>query len=326
MSWLLDSYGGVILFTWNTNRHSFEVACPVAYLYEVIELEDMGAEASKPRPGAQLRVIGAGKSTTCGSRYSQRILLTFVGLPRTGTASFAAALSLLLDGPVYHSGTQLLASNDESHILNQLDVLRRTPYESNEDKAFAMKKLKTLTNGYVGVADSPFGQLVAELVELYPDAIVICTIREPEAWAKSMGNLVSTSVQSLLRIILWWVPCARHFPEWVEVLNAGIWGELYFRPGEGRSYDRRTWDRHVSYLKRVVPEEKLFFCDVRDGWEPLCKALKINVPDAVEFPRINDGAAMDAFASKLIVRGLLRWAIAAALLTSLSSIAYQLWY
>jgi hypothetical protein len=48
----------------------------------------MGQKASVPQPGARFQVIGA-------------------GLSRTGTASFSAALEILLDGPVYHGGTQI---------------------------------------------------------------------------------------------------------------------------------------------------------------------------------------------------------------------------
>jgi len=48
----------------------------------------MGNQASAPVPGTTLQVFGAGWS-------------------RTGTASLSAALEILLDGPVYHCGTQV---------------------------------------------------------------------------------------------------------------------------------------------------------------------------------------------------------------------------
>jgi hypothetical protein len=48
----------------------------------------MGQKVSVPKAGAEIQVIGA-------------------GLPRTGTASFSAALEILLDGPTYHGGTQI---------------------------------------------------------------------------------------------------------------------------------------------------------------------------------------------------------------------------
>ena len=47
----------------------------------------MGQQASVPKPGTQIQVIGA-------------------GLPRTGTTSFSRSLEILLNGPVYHVGTQ----------------------------------------------------------------------------------------------------------------------------------------------------------------------------------------------------------------------------
>lgn len=47
----------------------------------------MGNQPSIPNPGTKFQVIGA-------------------GLSRTGTASFSEALRILLDGPVYHGGTQ----------------------------------------------------------------------------------------------------------------------------------------------------------------------------------------------------------------------------
>jgi hypothetical protein len=217
---------------------------------------------------------------------------------------------MLLDGPVYHSGTQMLVSNDEHHIKTQMQILERTPIRSSEDKQFILTKLSGLVDGYAATADSSMCQFVPELLELHPDAVVICTVRDPDAWAKSMGELASTSFQTALSILLFWVPCLRYFPRWVDLLHAGRWGELYTLPGEKPSFGRQTWERHMEYLDRCVPKERLVFYDVRDGWEPLCKVLDVPVPKCIEFPRINDGAAMDAFAQKQIQKGLIRWAIA----------------
>jgi hypothetical protein len=61
-------------------------------------------------------------------------------------------------------------------------------------------------------------------------------------------------------------------------------------------------------LKEVVPEDRLVFYNVKDGWEPLCKALGKEVPKDKPFPRINDGAAIDQTARYHIWRGLTRWA------------------
>lgn len=41
-------------------------------------------------------------------------------------------------------------------------------------------------------------------------------------------------------------------------------------------------------VERDVPADRLYFFDVKDGWEPLCKILDCPVPDE-PFPHVNDG-------------------------------------
>ncbi|KAF2208345.1 hypothetical protein CERZMDRAFT_107483 [Cercospora zeae-maydis SCOH1-5] len=269
----------------------------------------MGAEASKPQAGAKVQVIGA-------------------GLSRTGTASFCAALEILLKGPVYHGGTQCAVSADEIHIKTWMHVLARTPYKSPTDKQFVLDKIRERTTGYVATADTPLAQFVPELLELYPDAKVICTVRDPDAWAKSIHQTSAASLQAFLGVLVYWVPCFRHFPRYVTLLADGRYGELYLEPGESQEVlrGRAVWERHIEYLRKVVPKEKLFFVDIRDGWAPLCMALGIDVPAGVEFPRINDGKAIERLAKEQIQKGLTRWAIVLGGLTAVVAMSWQfLW-
>ena len=97
------------------------------------------------------------------------------------------------------------------------------------------------------------------------------------------------------------------------------WVELYGMPEPAT---RKHWERHVKYLKRVVPEHRLFFFDVKEGWEPLCKVLGKKVPD-VEFPRINDGRAIEELTKRFIVNGLVRWGV--AILTLAAGVG-SVWY
>lgn len=69
-----------------------------------------------------------------------------------------------------------------------------------------------------------------------------------------------------------------------------------------------VWDRHHAWLESVVPKEKLFYVDVRDGWEPLCSALNVPMPQDVQFPRLNDSKDIEAVFKGLALRGLIRWA------------------
>ncbi|CZT25853.1 uncharacterized protein RCC_11522 [Ramularia collo-cygni] len=250
----------------------------------------MGAKASRPKPGARLQVIGA-------------------GLPRTGTASFAAALSLLFDGPVYHGGTQTLVNTDDTQVKAWIDILAHTPYKTPADREYVMGKLQTLTQGFIATADAPLGQFVEELMEIYPDAQVVCTVRDRDAWAKSLDETAKPSLQPFLGLLVYWVPVLTHFPKYIQHLQAGRWGELYSQPGEKWSVGKDVWDRHMAYLERTVPKDKIVYFDVREGWQPLYKALNVQVPVDVEFPRINDGKAMEDFAKTQVQRGLKHWVV-----------------
>jgi Sulfotransferase domain len=63
---------------------------------------------------------------------------------------------------------------------------------------------------------------------------------------------------------------------------------------------------HTDYVKRVVPADRLYFFDVRDGWEPLCKILDCPVPNE-PFPHANKGMSVQKAFQKLINRAVVKW-------------------
>lgn len=258
----------------------------------------MGQQPSTPKPGTKLQVIGA-------------------GLARTGTSSFNKALSILLDSPAYHGGTQATLG-PEHEIRSWIHLLSIWPPKSPSEKATVSQILKERLDGYAAVTDSPCNSLVEELMELYPDAKIVCTIRDPEAWVKSMDTVSNAATLWFLRFVLFPLPTMRFFPDYINGLRHQ-WVSLYGRP---EPVELHHWNAHMAYLKRVVPEDKLVFFDVRDGWGPLCKALGKEVPD-VEFPRINDSKAIDELARTMTIKGLQRWAI---FLTTIGSVAVASWY
>lgn len=244
----------------------------------------MGQQASVPKPGVKLRVIGA-------------------GLSRTGTASFSRALEILLDGPVYHGGTQTTLG-PEIEIKAWIKVLSHWPARNDSDRRLILDLITSRLDGYAATTDAPASGLVPELMEVYPDAKIICTVRDPRSWEKSMEGISNAATMWFLRVVLFPLPALRYFVDYINVLR-DAWIELY---GEREPLTRQTYDRHIAWLKEIVPEDRLVFFDVKDGWEPLCKALGKEVPDGIPFPRINDGEAIDSFAKKHVQRGLVRWA------------------
>ncbi|KAJ9414993.1 hypothetical protein QL093DRAFT_2022902 [Fusarium oxysporum] len=243
----------------------------------------MGQHYSQPRPGTKLQVIGA-------------------GLPRTGTASISRALEILLDGPVYHGATQALLG-PEREIKAWIKVLMQWRPKDNSTRRSNLDLIKEHIDGFAAITDSPGSTLVPELMTVYPDAIVICTVRGVEAWERSMAAVSSKSTQWFLRFVLFPVPSLRYFVDYIDALRQ----QWFLKFGETEPVTSSSYNQHITWLKENVPEDHLVFIDVHDGWEPLCKALDLPVPKDVPFPRINDSQAIDNFAKKNINRGLVRW-------------------
>ncbi|MCJ1403086.1 hypothetical protein MMC11_006309 [Xylographa trunciseda] len=244
----------------------------------------MGQTVSTPSPTAKFQVIGA-------------------GLSRTGTTSFGRALSILLSGPVYHGGTQVVGSS-EAHIKSWIKCLQHTPIRSPADTQIVNAWLREVFTGYVACTDYPGAQFTPELLALHPDAKVICTMRDPDRWAESIGAMSKSVTMWHLSLLLWPVPTMRWFVKYLDVTKVGRWKELY----GVETADRGVWDKHIEWLKRVVPPERLFFFDVRDGWKPLCEILEVEVPQGVDFPRENDKEAVEGLIKAQVMRGLMIWA------------------
>ncbi|KAJ4415381.1 hypothetical protein N0V82_007376 [Gnomoniopsis sp. IMI 355080] len=255
-----------------------------------------------PEPGARIKVIGA-------------------GLPRTGTTSFCAALSILLKAPAYHAGVQYGAgSPSETHILTMMEAARGFPYADPERKRQLLRKLETILDGYGATADSPLIQLVPELLEIYPDAKVICTLRDRHTWAKSVLLMAQASQPRLAKFVFFWIPSLRHLPELANALTH-IWSVRYGQGITSEEAALKIWDRHLEYLKEVVPKDKLFYYSVKDGWGPLCEILDVPIPDE-PFPRLNDAKDFQIMFQKLALQGLIRWAVVLGGIVAVIAMAY----
>lgn len=225
------------------------------------------------------------------------------GLPRTGTASFSEALRILLKGPIYHGGTQM-TQGPEADIRGWIDILSRLPARTPREKEEQHALLHQRLDGYAAVMDSPACGFGPELLEMYPDAMVVCTTRDPASWERSMAGIANVATMWFLRAVLFPLPTMRFFPDYIN----GLRDQYIHLYGEAEPLTQDVYHKHVTWLKDVVPAERLVFFDVKDGWEPLCKALGKEVPDA-PFPKINDSEAIDRLAAKMVGRGLKRWAV-----------------
>lgn len=166
-----------------------------------------------------------------------------------------------------------------------------------------LKLLSAQLNGYAAITDAPGAQLIPELMELYPDAKVVCTVRDPVAWEKSFAQVMDRMGAWFLPLVLLPVPGMIQYFKYLALLGEQ-WHRVY---GEVRP-TRRSYVRHMEWLREVVPEDRLVVFDVKDGWEPLCEALGKEVPRGLPFPHVNDSEAIDLIVRYHVRRGLIRWA------------------
>jgi hypothetical protein len=198
-------------------------------------------------------------------------------MPRTGTLTQKMALEMLGLGPCYHM-VDVLADLDQAGLWQ-----RALDGERPWDQIFG---------GFQSTVDWPGGYFYRELMEVYPQAKVLLSVREPEAWERSMRETVWAvrHGESLIRLLS--SAQARVSPQWrgfLEMIDRLLWeGTGTFASAHATPRQLiDTMNRHNQEVKRNVPSERLLVWSVGEGWEPLCDFLELPVPEE-PFPHIND--------------------------------------
>ncbi len=189
------------------------------------------------------------------------------GVGRTGTYSMKLALDQLGFGPCHHMEEVDETSADEVALW----------------MAAAQGRADWAVNyaGFNSAADWPTAAFWRELAEAYPEAKVILTVRDPEAWCTSFSNTIYPLIESASEA----EPERRPFLDMV----AAVVTKTGFRVPSTREEVMEAFLRHVAAVKATIPAERLLVFDVREGWGPLCRYLGVPVP-ATDFPRTNNTA------------------------------------
>jgi hypothetical protein len=199
------------------------------------------------------------------------------GLPRTGTLSQKVALEMLGLGPCYHM-VNVLSDLEQSSLWK-----RALAGESPWDDLF---------DGFGSTVDAPGHYFYQELMDVYPDAKVLLSTRDPEKWRTSMEQTVWAvrNGDSTMRLL----SDARGNvdPTWagfLEMIDGLLWDEGGTLADCKDNADGlpAAMERWVEEVKANVPADRLLVWDVTQGWEPLCEFLELPVPDD-PFPNVND--------------------------------------
>ena len=214
------------------------------------------------------------------------------GLPRTATTTQLIAFEQLGFAPCYHMRDLL------GNLEAQLPLWERVAEGDPDWEAIFGQAGST--------CDFPASRYYRELLEIYPDAKVLLSVRSAEGWVKSMretiwtmyyGHSVIHHVSEARRIV------DRNWDRFITLMIHMCWDE---RTGalagdhasdEGLAAIMERWNAQV---KADVPAEQLLVWEPAQGWEPLCEFLEVDVPEG-PVPHVNDTAA---FSEGMVGNGL----------------------
>jgi len=192
------------------------------------------------------------------------------GFGRTGTDSMRNALNILGAGPTHH-----MFELEEGAPLREswLDLANG-----------AEPDWGVLFQGYNACVDWPSAYYWRSLINVYPEAKVLLTLRSAESWWTSFEATILKYLQS------------GDDPAGLAVL---VVAEQVF---DGRPDDREhaiaTFNRNTEEVIATIDSERLLVHNLGDGWDPLCKWLGLPVPD-VNYPQGNTTKDMvERFAAK----------------------------
>ncbi len=202
------------------------------------------------------------------------------GLPRTATLTQKIALEMLGVGPCYH-------------MVNVLSDLSLVPQWSNAFEGGA--DWAKIFEGFQSTVDWPGSFFYRELIDLYPEAKVLLSVRPAAAWAKSMSQTIWDVVYGNNLVHDLSEARRRIDPGWNDYMNliTAMWEKSGLLAAEAVGADLESlalaFDRYNDEVKATVPAERLLVWAPGDGWEPLCEFLEVPVPQA-PLPRVNDSA------------------------------------
>lgn len=190
-------------------------------------------------------------------------------LSKTGTTSLAAALKIL--GFTVHDFAE--------HLQHHMDEYLQA-FDNN------MPDFTAMYSSVDAITDFPACFFWKDINECFPAAKVILMERDDvESWVQSILQCQG-AWEFQIRSLVWfrfglnltstgrkWKRISKHF-------------EARYKVFENENKIGRIYTEHNSRVKASIPRGQLLVYNVKQEWIPLCKFLKVDVPD-VPFPRLN---------------------------------------
>jgi hypothetical protein len=186
------------------------------------------------------------------------------GLPRTGTRSLKSALELLLGGRCYHM----------AEVFEHLDDVPAWRAAARGEEI----DWSSFPPDCVAAVDWPASAFWRELADANRDAVIVLSTRESAAkWWESADQTIFPVLRKPVE-----QPENEEWQRMVLDLAAREIGEDWDNVERAQA----LYEQHNEEVRLEAPADRLLEWQAVEGWEPLCRALDLPVPDE-PFPRVN---------------------------------------
>ncbi len=204
--------------------------------------------------------------------------LVGAGLGRTGTHSLKDALETLLGGRCYHM-VEVFGRAEDPQVWER--AIRGDPPD-----------WETFLGDFVAIVDWPGAACWQQMAEAFPDAPVLLSVRDADAWWKSASSTIFAVTGNIDDPEGPTVPGGPS-PEWISMGDTML--KAFCPDWRDEESAKAAYLAHNDAVRSLVDPNRLVEWRPGDGWEPICAALGLDVP-AVAFPHVNTTAEFRAMA------------------------------
>ncbi len=182
------------------------------------------------------------------------------GLGRTGTTSLQGALEILLGGRCYHMH-EVFPRPDDVPVWHAAALGEMPDWDE-------------FLKEFVAAVDWPASAYWESLAAAYPDAPIMLSTRcDSETWWRSASKTIIPATYQAEDS-----PWRRMF---LDMLKHRFTEDFQIKAAAIAAYEA-----HNAHVRATAPAARLLEWQAEDGWEPLCAALGLPVPNQ-PFPHSN---------------------------------------